>query len=165
MAPNLTRSKLQRPCKSSKGLLVASGYLPTAPMSCSCLPSAIPAIPASLPFLTHARHAPTWGLCASFPLHLEDSSPDTYVASPAPSFFWSLLSCCLPRDISSRLQVLLPPPALTTRFPHWCFSCTCHLLTDYAIFLKNKKQKACLLCLPTRIETPRHGVFVCFVSV
>lgn len=60
--------------QTSRGLqgLPCGVCLPTALICCS-LPSSPLATPASLPFLTPARYALTWGLCAPFSFCLEYS--------------------------------------------------------------------------------------------
>ena len=112
----------------------------------SSLPSSPPATMAYRPFLRPARLASTWVPCASFSLCLEYSSSGYLHGSLASTFFKSLLSCHLPRETFSLPQTLLPPLALSVPLPcfmffFFFFYCICHLLTDYAIYLK----KHCLL--------------------
>lgn len=107
---------------------------------CYPLPSSPLATPASLPFLTPARYALTWGLCASFSFCLE-YSPSRYLRGFPNLILLQVFAQLSPsqRDFLTT-RTLLPPlalsiPCLVSFFPTTCVT---NLLTDYAIYLKTK---------------------------
>lgn len=108
------------------------------------------------------KPAPVWDLFVSFSLRLQYSSPPYLHGFPCLLLLSVSAHLSPPQPFSSR-QIFLLPPALTLCFPWFvCFSCPCHLLTDDVIVFK----KLLIVFFPaTRIETPRHTIFVCFVAV